>query len=183
MPTMDRDEIRAKQLWLIARAGMSISSAEMSITDIQKAMLDQFKAHVIAYKLPPNLTGLDKDRFFRTAKHVNDEMATAGDSRHTGVTLWRKFADIKKVISTVFTPIYAKILGKDGLPSGKSMAEILLKTRVAIFDYIEDTAMRASKSQKRVKKPFHDSWYPLEWDIFITYGMPSNNPEKVFFAE
>ena len=70
----------------------------MSITDIQKAMLDQFKAHVIAYKLPPNLTGLDKDRFFRTAKHVNDEMATARDSRHTGVTLWRKFADIKKVI-------------------------------------------------------------------------------------
>jgi hypothetical protein len=60
---------------------------------------------------------------------------------HTGMSLWRKYADIKKYIVNQITPFYFKCHGKDGLlPSGISKEEVLLKTRQLLFKSEQETA-------------------------------------------
>lgn len=71
------------------------------------------------------------------------------DDEHTGISLWRKCADIKKYVTNSITPFYFKCLGKDGLiPSGKSKEEILLKTWELLFKSEQDAAKIAQRVQE-----------------------------------
>jgi hypothetical protein len=89
-------EVKSKQFLLICKAGLAVPSYEMSAEQIYEAMMRQFKHHVESYKLPPNLTEMPKERLFKTANHLV-EKATLKDI-HTGMSLWRKYGQIKKYL-------------------------------------------------------------------------------------
>jgi hypothetical protein len=106
-------DVKSKQFLLICKAGLAVPSHEMSPEQIYDAMMRHFKHHVENYKLPPNLTGMPKERLFNTAYHLV-EKATLKDM-HTGMSLWRKYGQIKKYIANVTRPLMNKNLGPDGL--------------------------------------------------------------------
>jgi hypothetical protein len=107
------------------------------------------------------------------------------DDEHTGISLWRKYADIKKYVTNSITPFYFKCLGKDGLiPSGKSKEEILYKTRELLFKSEQEAAKSRSKNPRGyVVKEFSPDWYPTEWEVFLLYGAASEKPDKAFYME
>lgn len=176
-------DIRSKQFLLIARAGMSIPAYEMTLPQIHVRIMKQFHEHISSFIQPPSLRLVSKDKYFRTCKFMND--TSLPDDEHDGISLWRKFADIKRYVINQITPIYLKCLGKDGLiPSGKSKEEILLKTRQLLFQSEQDTAKSKSKNPRGyVMKDFTADWYPQEWEVFLLYGVASEKPDKAFYIE
>ena len=109
--------IKSKQFVLISRAGMAVPSYEMSAEQIHRNMSTQFRNHVENYRMPNMLAKFPRNNFFRTCKHLTK--VVQGKYIHTGVSLWRKFAQIRKYVNNVITPAYAKNLGPNGqLPSG-----------------------------------------------------------------
>ena len=145
------------QFLLIARAGMSIPAYEMTLPQIHVRVMKQFHEHISSFIQPPSLRLVSKDKYFRTCKFMND--ASLPDDEHDGISLWRKFADIKRYVIYQITPIYVKCLGKDGLiPSGKSKEEILLKTRQLLFQ------------SEHVMKDFTTDWYPEASEAVIPTG-------------
>ena len=102
---------------------------------------------------------------------------------HTGGSLWRKFKEIKLVLMNDFAPVLSKKLPGGQLPSGKSMAEILIAVRKEIFENYEAESEKKSKAVKGyTRHRFVESWFPVEWDVFTTYGTASPNPEECFSA-
>lgn len=139
-------EIKLKQNVLICRAGMAVPSYEMSAEQIHENIMTQFKHHIENYKLPQSLTNMQRNNFFRTTKHLA-ESVTENDI-HTGTSLWRKFATIKRYVNNIITPIYIKNLGPSGLPpSGCSHADILSLTRQHIWE--SEELGRKEKSKNR----------------------------------
>ena len=98
--------VKSKQYVLICRAGLAIPTYEMSADQIHEHMLTQYRHHVEKYRLPPHLEKMPKDRFFRTKKHLQSTVTEK--DLHTGMSLRRKIALIKKYIVNVITPIYNK---------------------------------------------------------------------------
>lgn len=175
--------IKSKQFLLIARAGMSIPSYEMSLAQIQDKMMKQMHDHVAQFSQPSFIRLLSKDKYFRTCKFMLNSVDP--EDEHTGQSLWRKYADIKKYVINSITPFYHKCLGKDGLiPSGKSKEEILLKTRELLFKSEQEAAKARSKNPRGyVIKEFSPDWFPTEWEVFLLFGAASEKPDKAFFIE
>ena len=175
--------VKSKQYVLICRAGLAIPTYEMSADQIHEHMLTQYRHHVEKYRLPPHLVKMSKDRLFRTNKHLHSTV-TEKDLR-TGMSLWRKFASIKKYIVNVITPIYNKNLGSDSkLPSGFNMDSILFKTRQHLYEAEQLKSKEKSKNPAAFKMTdFKVTWYPVEWECFLTFGKCSDKPEKGFTFE
>lgn len=173
-------EVKSKQYVLIARAGMAVPTQEMSSIDIYKAMMKQFIEHAALVRLS---AGTPKNIFFRTSRHLDQEVSNK--DLHTGVSLWRKFKAIRKYINNNITSIFVKNLGPDGKPpSGHTMENILLKTRRQLYESEQELSRANSKNPGVYKcKPFKATWFPVEWEVFIQYGRPSDHPEKAFFLE
>lgn len=163
--------VKSKQYMLICKAGLAVPSYEMSGEQIHEQILTQFKHHVTNYKLPSNMTNMPRDRLFRTNKHLH---ATVGEKDlHTGLSLWRKFAVIKKYIVNVITPIYNRNLGYDGkLPSGYNMDNILFRTRQHLFEFEQGKSKEKSKKPAAIQdgRDFKVTWYPVEWETFVMFG-------------
>ena len=175
--------VRSKQFLLIARTDMSIPSYEMSLGQIQDKIMTQMHSHESFFIQPSSIRLLSKDKYLRTCKYMN--ATVDADDRHNGISLWRKYADIKKYVTNGITPFYFKCLGKDGLiPSGKFKEEILLKTRELLFKSEQDAAKNRSKNPRGyVVKEFSPDWYPTEWEVFLMYGAGSEKPDKAFYIE
>jgi hypothetical protein len=93
---------------------------------------------------------MPKERLFKTANHLI-EKATLKDM-HTGMSLWRKYGQIKKYIVNVITPLMNKNLGPHGLlPSGRSMENVLFSTRQHFYE------KEQLISKQRSKIPVHTS--------------------------
>lgn len=176
-------DIKSKQFMLIAKAGMAVPSYEMSAEQIYDNMSTQYKCHVENYKLPQHLGNMPKERLFRTQKHLHKTVSNK--DMHTGMSLWRKFAQIKKYVINVITSLYVKNLGPDGLlPSGSNKDNVLFKTRQHLFEAEQLISKSKSKNPALYKmKEFDVQWYPVEWEVFVTFGRPSEKPEKAFFYE
>lgn len=176
-------DIKSKQFLLICKAGLAVPSYEMSAEQINDAMMRQYKHHVESYKLPPNLSGMPKERLFRTANHLMEKAAPK--DMHTGMSLWRKYGQIKKYIVNIITPVMNKNLGPDGLlPSGRSMENVLFMTRQHLYEKEQLISKQKSKNPSAyVIKPFKVSWYPIEWECFLAFGKPSSKPEKGFYLK
>jgi hypothetical protein len=176
-------DIKSKQYMLIARAGMAIPSYEMSADQIHANMMTQFKYHVESFKLPPNLSAMPKERLFRTSNHLATEARSK--DMHTGLSLWRKYSQIKKYVKSMITPIMNRHLGPDGNPpSGHNMESILFMTRQHLYEAEQLLSKNKSKNPAAfVMRPFKVSWYPVEWEVFVTFGKPSDKPEKAFLLE
>ena len=147
----------------------------MSKAHIENDVFIEFTQGVEKCKIPSNLQGINSALFLRSKNFLG---RTCLDSDlHTGDSLWRKFAEIKKIISNDFTDIYLKFLPGGQPPSGLSMEDILEKTRVGVFMRYE------KKKNKDTPRPCPPNWVPTEWLVFITYGKPSPNPEAIFNIE
>ena len=59
---------------------------------------------------------------------MND--STSLDDEHDGISLWRKYADIKRYVINQITPFYVKCLGKDGL----------IPSRTEVRDFVENAS-------------------------------------------
>jgi hypothetical protein len=117
----------------------------MSAEQINDAMMRQYKHHVESYNLPPNLSGMPKERLFRTANHLIEKAAPK--DMHTGMSLWRKYGQIKKYIVNIITPVMNKNLGPDGLlPSGRSMENVLFMTRQHLYEKEQLISKQKSKN-------------------------------------
>ena len=64
------------------------------------------------------------------------------------------------------------------------MDEVLLKTRQILFEEGQQAAAAKSKNPKGyISREFTSTWFPLEWEVFMLYGAPSEKPERAFFYE
>ena len=62
-------------------------------------------------------------------------------------------------------------------PSGKTFAEILLAVLKELYEKYEDISEKKSKALRGYKRhAFMESWYPPEWETFVTYGAGSPQP-------
>ena len=158
---------------------MSVKTNKMPKTDLELEILTQYKKKVIAFKPPPNLIGLTAEQLMRTKNILSSSQSTESDT-HDGESLWRKWGDIRRIVVSQITEEYLKQLAR----SGFSPEETLKNTRKALFESQEDRLQESSKSRGGYKKKqYHVDWYPLEWEIFMLYGMVSARPEKVFYIE
>ena len=96
---------------------------------------------------------------------------------HTGSTLWRKYKEIRLILMNDFAPFLSKRLPGGQPPSGKSMAEIHVAVRKDLYEKYEDESEKKSKAAKGYKRhPFVATWYPAEWETFITFGAGAPQP-------
>ena len=157
------NEIKLKQYVLIAKAGLAVvESKEKGINSIEDYLLTQFTEAVKAYTLPPTFAGFDQNAFLRTKNfNVSVEKLEATDL-HTGASLWRKYKEIRLVITHELGALLAKKLPGGQPPSGKSMAEILLSVRKEWFETCEKVREEKSKKEKGTfkKHAFTASWFP-----------------------
>jgi hypothetical protein len=175
-------EVKQIQYCLLAKAGLAVSEGlETSIPNLHKNIYIEFKEAINAFQLPENLKGLDKNILFRSRNFPSKPDVIKPDDLRTGMSLWRKWGEIKRVVVNEFSPLLAGLMKNGDLPSGKSMAELLKNVRKMLFEASEERALKNSKSSKGyAKKPFLETWFPPEWDVFTTYGTASSSPEGVF---
>ena len=138
MARLSTNEIKMKQYVLIAKAGLAVTAMkEKNISLLEDSIFLEFTAAVTACQLPQSFDGFIKSHFLRTKSFKTSlEKLDSGDL-HTGGSLWRKFKEIKLVLMNDFAPVLSKKLPGGQLPSGKSMAEILVAVRREIFDNYE----------------------------------------------
>lgn len=173
-------EVKSRQYVLIARAGMAVPTQEMTSEQIYESMMTQFKHHVATVRLA---SGRPKNLFFRTSRHLEKEVSDK--ELRTGTSLWRKLKAIKKYVNNNITSIFVKNLGPDGQPpSGHTMDNVLLETRNQLYDAEQEISRNKSRNPGLFKfKPFNANWFPVEWQVFILFGRPSDHPESAFFIE
>ena len=169
-------DAKSFQYVLIVKAGLAVSERkEMSKFDIENDVFEEFTQAVERCQIPSNLTGINRAVFLRSKNFLG---RTCLDSDlHTGDSLWRKYAEIKKIICNDFTDIYQKFTPGGQPPSGLSLEDVLEKTRVAVFERYE------TKKNKDAPRKCPPNWLPTEWLVFTTYGKPSPNPEAIFNIE
>ena len=78
-----------------------------------------------------------------------------------------------------FAPILSSKLPGEMPPSGKSLAKVLLAVRKEVYEKYEDISEKKSKALRGYKRhAFMESWYPPEWETFVTYGAGSPQPAE-----
>ena len=76
-----------------------------------------------------------------------------------------------------FAPLLKKRLPGGLPPSGKSFAEVLIVVRKEVYEAYEDIAQKKSKAINGYKRhAFVETWFPPEWETFVTYGAASPQP-------
>lgn len=177
-------EAKTYQYRLIATAGLAVTEQkEMSLPLIHNSMDEQFKELIEhCLPLPGHLKGLDPNIFHRSKKLFEKQALIDTVDMHTGESLWRKYLEIKSKVVNVISKALSDLLINDELPSGeKLIAAKLMLVRKQIWEDNEELSKKNSKAKKGyTKQPFMMTWYPLEWDVFMLYGRPSNAPEEVF---
>ena len=79
--------------------------------------------------------------------------------------------EIIRVLMNNFAPVLSKKLRGGQLPSGKRMSENLIAMRKEIFDNYDEAAEKKRKAAKGyTRQRFLESWLPVEWEVFTTYG-------------
>lgn len=139
----------------------------MSKAELERDILEEFLDALSSCTLPAHLSSLDRSILQRSTKYAEKRVET--EHLHTGDSLWRKFKEIKKKISHDITPFYASIMPTQSLPSGFTSTDTFVEeTRLAIF------------AKKYPGKRCPESWRPTEWDVFVKYGRPSQEPVTAF---
>jgi hypothetical protein len=172
-------DVKSKQFLLITKAGLAVSqSKEKGIVNIEQQILSEFTEAVAAIFLPPAFLGYDRSGFMRTKNYFVDVSRLEANDLHTGATLWRKYKEIRLILMNDFAPLVKKRMPGGEPPSGKSFSEILLAARKEIYETYEDISEKKSKAAKGYRRhAFIDSWYPPEWETFVTFGAGSPKPE------
>ena len=132
-------------------------------------------------KLPKHFKDFDRTCLKRTKNHLIDKAKVQASDMHTGASVWRKYNEIRRVVINEISYVYSRNLPGGQPPSGKSYDEILLQVRKELFDNAEAKTVRESKSKTGyTKKVFSILWYPIEWEVFMIYGIGSQNAADAF---
>jgi hypothetical protein len=99
------NDIKSFQYFLITKAGLAVSEKkEMSLKIFEKDVFSEFEAAVTNCIVPENLKGMNTALLLRSKNILS---RTCGlDDNHTGESIWREFAEIKRVICNDFTDLY-----------------------------------------------------------------------------
>jgi hypothetical protein len=165
------NDVKSKQYLLIARAGLAVPTQEMPIEQLWEQILTQYEGHVAKFQFSGHLSGLKKEVMFRRTKHLNDEKNIVPlEYFHNGMTLWRKYGEIKRYLQNTISSSWDSLMGPDGnIPSGKNLDDMLLRTRELSFMRDEESKeKRSNKKGGYSKEEFakHPNWYQLEWVFF-----------------
>ena len=171
-------DVKSKQFLLITKAGLAVSqSKEKGMINIEQQILAEYTEAVKAIFLPPAFLGYDRNGFMRTKNYFVDIGKLDPSDLHTGATLWRKYKEIRLILMNDFAPLLTKRLPGGLPPSGKSFAEVLTAVRKEVYEAYEDIAQKKSKAVNGYKRhAFVDTWFPPEWETFVTYGAASPQP-------
>ena len=94
-----------------------------------------------------------------------------------GGTLWRKYKEIRLVLMNDFAPLLQKRLPGSIPLSKKRFADVLFAVRKEVFEIHEDIFEKKSKDLRRYRRhAFIVSWFPPEWETFVTYGAGCPQP-------
>jgi hypothetical protein len=106
---LNATDVKSYQYVLIVKAGLAVAEKkEMSKSDIENEVFEEFTQGVQRCQVPNNLTGINRALFLRSKNFLS---RTCLDSDlHTGDSLWRKYAEIKKIICNDFTDIYQNMI-------------------------------------------------------------------------
>jgi hypothetical protein len=101
---------------------------------------------------------------------------------HDGESLHRKWVQCKRTINNVISPEWSKALVGGSLPSGKTVEDVLLVVREALWNKEEqEKVLKASPSRPYAVLPWSpECEEPLEWLPFILMGPPSAKPDPHF---
>ena len=170
--------VKSKQFLLITKAGLAVSqSKEKGMINIEQQILAEYTEAVKAIFLPPAFLGYDRNGFMRTKNYFVDIGKLDPSDLHTGATLWRKYKEIRLILMNDFAPLLMKRLPGGLPPSGKSFAEVLIAVRKEVYEAYEDIAQKKSKAINGYKRhAFVETWFPPEWETFVTYGAASPQP-------
>ena len=171
-------DVKSKQFLLITKAGLAVSQAkEKGIVNIELQIMTEYTEGVKAIFLPPAFLGYDRNGFMRTKNYFVDVTKLDPGDLHTGATLWRKYKEIRLILMNDFAPLLSRRLPGGLPPSGKSFAEVLTAVRKEVYEAYEDIAQKKSKAVNGYKRhAFIDTWFPPEWETFVTYGAGSPQP-------
>ena len=123
----------------------------------------------------------DRSCLHRTKNHLIDKAKVSSTDMHTGASVWRKYNEIRRFVINEISYVYSRMLPRGMPPSGKSYDEILLAVRKELFANGEAKTARESKSKTGYTiKNFSPMWFPVEWDVFLMYGIASKNPQEAF---
>ena len=96
-------DVKAKQYFLIARAGLAVRTEDMSVEQLWEQMYIQFKGHLLKFSFSGHLVNLQKGIMFRKVKHLDEEKNIDPSDIHNGTTLWRKYLEIKRYIGSTIS--------------------------------------------------------------------------------
>ena len=99
----------------------------------------------------------------RTKNYFVDVAKLDPTDLQTGVTLWRKYKEIRLILMNDFAPLLMKRLPGGLPPSGKSFAEVLTTVRKEVYEAYEDIAQKKSKAVNGYRcHAFVDTPQPVE---------------------
>ena len=175
-------EVKSLQYLLIVKSGLSVTEGtEKNIEKLQNDVMVEFNLSVANVKLPKHFKDFDRTCLKRTKNHLIDKAKVQASDMHTGASVWRKYNEIRRVVINEISYVYSRNLPGGQPPSGKSYDEILLQVRKELFDNAEAKTARESKSKTGyTKKVFSILWYPVEWEVFMIYGIGSQNAADAF---
>ena len=174
--TFSATDINSFQYVLICKAGLAVAEKrEMSKPQLESDIFLEFTQAVSKCTIPGNLQGMNSALLLRS----NNFLIRSCEPKdlHTGDSLWRKYAEIKRVVVNDFTDLYNSFIPCGQPPSGLSLEDVVYNTRVAVWKRYD---LRKCATNTTACP---NDWKPTEWLVFNTYGKPSPNPQTCFDIE
>ena len=159
---------------LVACAGNEVSHAvkekHLSLEDTQLLMTATYQEWAHNFFDPESQLFPEVDRATVTSDNV---LQMKGDGI-SGVSLWRKYGEVKSYILNHVNPIYLRLTqGAENTSAAPlNMDQVLNVVREELWQVKEENAVRKQKHKKEIQ-PFNAEWSPKEWLVFICCGFPA----------
>ena len=117
--TFSATDIKSFQYVLICKAGLAVAEKrEMSKPQLKNDIFLEFTQALSKCTIPGNLQGMNSALLLMS----NNLLLQSCEPKdlHTGDTLWRKYAEIKRVVVNDFTDLYNSFIPGGRPPSGLS---------------------------------------------------------------
>ena len=180
-PCVPAVKLKMLQWLIICEAALEITEQEtVDEPRLAEAMARLFLIHIENFPAEKMPVGFTKDKL----KYVSD------GTIYTGISLWRKWKDIRAYVMNQCMPIWNKM---EPFPSGTQVEDALKEVRVKLWEKKEEKRLheRLVRDRKKVKtappglspKPtggsslalsMPEGWFPTEYMVFVTHGPPAN---------
>lgn len=169
---------------LIAWAGhlsnLTVKEKHLNLIEVQDMILSTYKNAVQTFFDHNNPLFPHIDRPYGL---VPESLLHMKGDVISGVSLWRKFGELKSYVLNTINPIWIRCTtlrnGEESVGerengvflTGRLMDEVYLNIRQHLWVVKEELAVK--KRPKREIQPFNHDWYPKEWFVFVYCGFPA----------